>query len=197
MHTLYIKNTLQKFGCLSLMKFSSKMLQNLACFNSFSFRHTYFYYFLTFWSISMAHLIKHKPLYFRRVKSPRCHEIFSHPRKDVDLLLESLEIWNSNSVKIQLTGKIALIKAYTLFRNARIKHFQYFGIQKPHFILVLQTKVIKDYRLLCFFLFLYWMNLWLHICTHYTSSCTKKADLPKNKIKLKFRQSNFLNSIFV
>ena len=123
MHTLYIKNTLQKFGCLSLMKFSSKMLQNLACFNIFSFRPTYFYYFLTFWSISMAHLIKHKPLYFRRVKSPRCHEIFSHPRKDVDLLLESLEIWNSNSVKIQLTGKIALVKAYTLFRNALEKCF--------------------------------------------------------------------------
>ena len=126
MNTLFIKNTLQKFGCLSLKKFSSPMLQNLSCSsNSFSFRPTYFYYFLTFWSISMAHFIKHKPLYFRRVKSPRCHEIFSHPWKDVDLLLESLEIWNSNSVKIQLTGKIALIKAYTLFRNALEKCFNW------------------------------------------------------------------------
>ena len=166
------------------MKFSSKMLQNLACFNSFSFRPTYFYYFLTFWSISMAHLIKHKPLYFRRVKSPRCHEIFSHPRKDVDLLLESLEIWNSNSVKIQLTGKIALVKAYTLFRNTLEKCFYQtfpkFWNTKTlviffHFILVQQTTLFFTLPLLDEFPL---VNLWL-----YTSSCTEKVDLPK-KIRI-------------
>ena len=126
--------------------------------------HAYFYYFLTFWSISMAHFIKHKPLYFRRVKSPRCHEIFSHPWKDVDLLLESLEIWNSNSVKIQLTGKIELI--HTLQKCSRemlqLNISNILEYKNPsnffHFILVLKTTLFFPLPLLNEFPL---VNLWL------------------------------------